>query len=470
MEQHPVPQNITGFEFKLVGDMTIRQFVYLALGIGLGYLATLLPWADIFKWPVALTVGFTGFALAFMPIEERPLDKWFVMFFKAIYSPTQFIWKKTPQVLDWLILSQTNPPVSPPKEEIKRPETKLKEYLKTLPSDSKFPLDEKEDLLLQKLDFSLGNNFFPSFPPPFSEVPKEKEDEALPRVRVRKLKNPPISGEIIFPIGERKISKVDINLPKFPLEEKVKSIEEKSSFLTPASGVVTTPVKQISQTEEQVHPVVTPRIIEKEEKNEKREALGKDSKDELDRLKGQNETLSDQLKKFQEEINRLQEFAVQTTEGKIRLKEMLGKYEEALKTKERAIDEIANLRRKVEDANKQTVTPSAAPQSSPRVQYVAKEEAKNQGIPVLTQTPNVVSGIITDSSGQILSGVIVTIKDKQDSPVRAIKTNMVGQFKTGTPLSNGTYTIELEKEGYKFDIIAIEVKGEILQALEIKAK
>ena len=33
LQQHPVPQHIASYEFKLIGDMTIKQFAYLAGGI-----------------------------------------------------------------------------------------------------------------------------------------------------------------------------------------------------------------------------------------------------------------------------------------------------------------------------------------------------------------------------------------------------------------------------------------------------
>ena len=39
MQQHPVPRNVTGFQFKLVGDMTLKQFGYLAGGVVMGYIA-----------------------------------------------------------------------------------------------------------------------------------------------------------------------------------------------------------------------------------------------------------------------------------------------------------------------------------------------------------------------------------------------------------------------------------------------
>ena len=45
MQQHPVPQHISNYEFKLVGDMTLKQFFQLAGGIlvALIFYATPLP-------------------------------------------------------------------------------------------------------------------------------------------------------------------------------------------------------------------------------------------------------------------------------------------------------------------------------------------------------------------------------------------------------------------------------------------
>src|SRR3989344_3657652 len=94
MEQHPVPQNVTTFQFRLVGDMTIRQFGYLAGGIILGYISYKLPLPFFFTWPLAITSAVGGFGLAFVPIEERPMDVWIMSFFKNVYSPTQYVWQK----------------------------------------------------------------------------------------------------------------------------------------------------------------------------------------------------------------------------------------------------------------------------------------------------------------------------------------------------------------------------------------
>lgn len=93
-EQHAVPQDITGFEFKLVGDMTLKQFGQLAFGAVMAYLFYASNWNPFIKWPLTIFFGFMGVALAFFPIEGRPLSVWIVNFFKAIYHPTYYIWEK----------------------------------------------------------------------------------------------------------------------------------------------------------------------------------------------------------------------------------------------------------------------------------------------------------------------------------------------------------------------------------------
>lgn len=94
MEQHAIPQDITGFQFKLVGDMTLKQFGELAAGAVIAYIFYSSGWNPFLKWPLVISSGLMGFALAFLPIEERSLDIWIANFFRAIYRPTLFVWQK----------------------------------------------------------------------------------------------------------------------------------------------------------------------------------------------------------------------------------------------------------------------------------------------------------------------------------------------------------------------------------------
>ena len=94
MEQHPIPQQVSSYQFKLVGDMTLKQFFQLAGGFLVGLIFYSLPIIGIVKWPFAILSVILGAGLAFVPLEERPLERWIFAFFKAIYSPTEYFWKK----------------------------------------------------------------------------------------------------------------------------------------------------------------------------------------------------------------------------------------------------------------------------------------------------------------------------------------------------------------------------------------
>lgn len=95
-EQHPVPQNISSYQFRLIGDMTIKQFMQLAGGGVVALLFYSSPFPAFIKWPLVVISAISGAALAFFPIMDRPLDKWVFAFVRAIYSPTIFVWQKQP--------------------------------------------------------------------------------------------------------------------------------------------------------------------------------------------------------------------------------------------------------------------------------------------------------------------------------------------------------------------------------------
>lgn len=88
----------------------------------------------------------------------------------------------------------------------------------------------------------------------------------------------------------------------------------------------------------------------------------------------------------------------------------------------------------------------------------------------LTTFPNVINGIIRDRLGNYLEGVVSVIYDKEGLPVRALKTDKLGQFSGATPLPNGVYTLELEKDNFNFDVLQIDLTGQILPPLIITAK
>lgn len=93
--EHPVPQNITSFQFHLVGDMTLRQFAFLASGCTLAYLTFVILFSrsPIIAIFLMIIFALSGALFAFVPISDRPLDHWVMAFFRSIYAPTLGFWQ-----------------------------------------------------------------------------------------------------------------------------------------------------------------------------------------------------------------------------------------------------------------------------------------------------------------------------------------------------------------------------------------
>lgn len=259
MQQHPVPQPITSYEFRLVGDMTLKQFAKLAAGCIMALIVYAINPPGFLKWPLILLLSGVGAAMAFLPFEGRSIDVWIIAFFKRIYSPTQYIWHQSEKV------------------EITTPKTpKIEGKIDLLPSRPIAPL--------------------PIAPPVATAAPP-----------------PP---------------------PRLVIETVLKKPE---------------PVK-------------------------------------------------------------------------------------------------------------------------PRAPAVQAKFTADVVIPSTPGLPNLLSGYIHDKKGKIIEGAILEIRDSSGIPVRAFKTNKLGQFQSATPLPNGTYEIETEKESFRFDIIKVDLKGAIIPPIEIISK
>jgi hypothetical protein len=98
MKEHAIPQDITGYKFHIVGNMTLKQFAEVALGFVLAFFLYKTNLYAPVKWSLIFFSASFGLALAFLPIEERPLDHWFMVFFGILYKPTKFYWRRKPKV------------------------------------------------------------------------------------------------------------------------------------------------------------------------------------------------------------------------------------------------------------------------------------------------------------------------------------------------------------------------------------
>ena len=101
---HPVPQQVFGVEFKLVGDLTLRQFLILAVFGFFAFLLFSLPIFVFLRFLLAGMVFLAGILFALVPFQDQPLDRWLVAFFRAIYAPTRRVWIKSAEPMEFLVM------------------------------------------------------------------------------------------------------------------------------------------------------------------------------------------------------------------------------------------------------------------------------------------------------------------------------------------------------------------------------
>lgn len=371
---HPVPQHIAAFEFKLIGDLTIKQFLFAGVGVAVAYAAWISDLNFFLKWTVIIASLGLGLGTAFFPIQDRTLDQWLLNFFLALFSPTQRVWRKEPHPPEYLredysqfltsqVLSLT------PLQSRRR----LQQYLRGLKEGEVALLEEEE--FVEKLNFDIP-------------LPTAVTVEPVPEVKT-------LSEEKKEKLPERK---------ELPLEPKLASevnLALEKTLKIPREGEV----KQITVLQN-----ITP---------------GR---------KVRLPTIEGTIRLRPEEIKPLPERKLPPPTEGLR-------------------PTVRELVRKVE---------KEAPQKVPPVTTPAPAMDK--------KIPNLVSGVVKNKEGKLLENIVVIIKDQDGDPVRALKTNRLGQFAISTPLENGDYTVEVSSKEKYFDIMKITADGSVLPPLEFREK
>lgn len=430
MEQHPVPQNVTTFQFRLIGDMTIKQFGYLAGGAILAYVSYKLPLPFFFRWPLTVVFALGGFGFAFVPIEERPMDVWVLSFLKNVYSPTLFHWEYSPAKPETLV----SPGLPTPLKTTTVRQTDFASLPKQTPKTQ-----------TQQLSGALQQLFTPKpshQPAKQMAVPKQKTKTPLDDFFLW-------IDALFAPKPQQKPSPVVQEAPtpasiaSMRMQQKAASQTSTPSGLSPSKQGVPMPQK----------PPASP------EENEEKQ---KQANEELTMLKLQLEALQKELQTKNVVESRLLDLQKQMSE--------------VMAQREATEKELVRLRQMSQMRMPQQPQKSAGfigkTTNEPTVKVMGMDAALKAGLPKLTTFPNVVTGIIKDYDKNLLPGVLVTVKDKEGVPLRALKTNKLGQFAASTPLPNGTYLVEVEdpREKYLFDRVQITLNGAVMPAILIAAK
>ncbi|MCL5113936.1 MAG: PrgI family protein [Patescibacteria group bacterium] len=383
MENHPIPQDITGFQFKLIGDMTIKQFAYLAVGMILGWIFFALPIFFLIKIPIAMLFMFLGIATAFFPVSGRSLDVVITNFLKDLFSPTQYVYQKTGGHI-WFPQA-SNLPQETAQTAIQQASTaddKLRNFLKSLPQQPKNQLDQKETAFFQSLSPILGS------------IPIQQAPQIVTQ----------------GPSGDRLAGEK-------PREE-----------------------KEMKQDEE--------------EKQTDTEVLALKKKLSETKIKERTEIGTPSYAATHQKVLELEKFL-----------------QDVLSQKQALEERLLGLQKEIGIQKQNVYTPSTAQpkEETQNTRMIPRTMGKATGTPIFPDTPNLITGVVKDPRGNPLANILVEIKDHSGNPVRAFKTNALGQFASATPIISGVYTLLFEdpREQNKFDNIEINATGEIILPLEI---
>lgn len=185
--------------------MTLKQFLELMAGVLLAYITFSSNLIFIFKWPLVLFFAFAGVAMAFFPLQDRPLDQWLINFIKSIYSPTRFTWKRTgtpPRIFEPITKKSQPKPTAKSSQKAKTTPQPL-----TLLQADKEEVDQKEQSQISRINALLSRN-----PPLPVNSPKIVSVPDKPSISIRKLK-PLTQGVVFTPPRPQPISHDDSTIP-----------------------------------------------------------------------------------------------------------------------------------------------------------------------------------------------------------------------------------------------------------------
>ena len=461
-KQHPVPQNIMEVEFKLIGDMTIRQFSYVAAGGFLCYLIFSGGLPALIRWPLLFLISFLSLGAAFLPVEDQGLDEWIRNFFVATYSPTQRVWggRKGER--------QSARPPRPKKPLVKKGGAKRTEEVKEPPAEVEKRLKEsvakiKDKGLSEKQVGRRVRTIAADLEKIVATLERSEGKRVSGAVReenlVLKKRLRGLSSELSTLREEQGFGQAVPDLKRTAdfYQERVKTLEEKLKVLEESGG------KEERVVEDK--PTVQPRAKEEYQ----RQAAA---------LKGENKGLTEKVSVAESEVTKLQKEAeVLRREGAAssqRISKGVTDLKQLEDERDRAVTNLDRLQRRVSGLERPR-PPVPAHTASPSVGEEKKEAEKPVVVrekiaPIIDGLPNVVSGVVKGQKGELLAGVMVVIEDADGDLVRALKTNKLGQFVIATSLPNGDYTVKVKNAAGASAPVKVRMDGSVLEPIVFRAR
>lgn len=420
MREHPIPQDVTGYRFHIVGSMTLKQFAEVFLGVMVAFVVYSTNLVAPVKWTlIVFSVGL-GAAAAFLPIEERPLDHWIYTFFRILYRPTQFFWRRTIKIPEpFLYQSNSSQQILEPEVDLSPARrARIKEYITSVNTPSEF-ISDFTDVEAKRIQSIL--DVFETQPVVAelskTEKPKTQAQKPQLEVRVRSMRATKAmrkkAGQEVVVFNEPQIYKISTTSPDATADDSplkkldfsslgtdVSVLEEKDTKI-PQDQLQSDQVATIVDVPENNPTDVEPQNVVVEEDDPEKLGVDQQTPDEI------SQNNSDFLPNF-----------TNTREG-----------------------------------------------------IVAADAAFNDALPFPDppKEPNKVVGMVLTPGNELITNAIVEIQTVDGQIVRAVKSNALGQFFISTPLKNGDYVLIVEKTGFQFTPQHLKLTGELVTPLEIRS-
>ena len=126
--QYKVPQKID-LEDKIIGPLTLKQFIYLLSGAMLDYLIFSSIASSFLSWLLIFIVSLLALAFAFVQVEEQPFSYLMANFLSYLLRPKIRIWDKRAKIKK--LIQFKNKKKEKPGPKIRKPE-EVKSSLETL--------------------------------------------------------------------------------------------------------------------------------------------------------------------------------------------------------------------------------------------------------------------------------------------------------------------------------------------------
>lgn len=247
MKEHAIPQDVTGYKFHIVGNMTLGQFAQLVAGAILGFVIYQTNLYPIIKWPIIGIIAMVSVVSAFIPIAERPLTHWIKTFFMVLYRPTKFAWRRVPKIPDCLLYTPATGtgPVLPELDLTPVRRKRIQEFIQTTHLAEG---DDPEQLQISSYYEHVFSLFTTQHQPALTQAPVQVNKPSL-KVRTRSMRaNPstPLSTETALSGADGGVAEPIVSSPATPTPLSPEPTEEQpAQKVTTSLAIPPTPTPAI---------------------------------------------------------------------------------------------------------------------------------------------------------------------------------------------------------------------------------